>query len=403
MTLKLTPGDNLNIVISANSTINKFVLPSGTYYLNNILTITKPGLSIIGQGNASEIHIYQQNTDSDGINIRADSVTIRNVSVHVPHSKKIALTVANCNNSIVTNCYFYGNRDFFTIYYAGPVVSAGEATIEAYLTNRLDSNHTFKKNVIYANYSGDAVSFSLQYNGIFQCNIIRGGKLAVYMCRDTKIIDNNIYDSNSNGIFISLPSHNLTISNNDIYECTDSSLIIKQQTEHTYLNGDNVALSDYNINISNNSFYDNNYFGIEIKDGQNINIYNNKYLRNANRGIYLQSCLNINITNNIFSYFKVAIELLNVRECTINKNTFYSVYPSETEKGIVLRTYAINEIMGINYNNTISDNNFKGEITYPVTIVDPQPDDTNIITNNKHDQFYDYKEEIKLLRGTMKL
>ena len=399
MSLQLTPGDNLNVVIAANPLVTKYTLPIGTYYLDDILTITRNNLSIIGLGKASETHIYQQNVNRDGINIRADSVVIKNVSVHVPHSKRVALTVAGCNKSKVTKCYFYGSRDFFTIYYAGPPVKAGEATINAYLSNQLDNRHNFSKNVVYANYSGDAVSFSLQYDGRFVGNIIRGGKLAVYMCRDSQIDNNHIYDSNSHGIYVSLPSHNLTISNNNMYECKNSSLIIKQQREHTYLNGDAIPISDYNMTIDGNCFYDNDYFGIEINEGQNINITNNKFLHNEVRGLYLQSCSNIVIKDNILSYFKIAIELLNISECQICNNTFYSVYPVATEKGIILSTYVVNGVMGVNLNNTVSNNYFKGQITYPITVTDQKPDDTNIVANNNYDQFYDYQEEIRLLKG----
>ena len=112
MSLQLTPGDNLNTVIAANPLVTKYTLPIGTYYLNDILTIRKNNLSIIGLGTASATHIYQQNVNRDGINIRADSVTIKNVSVHVPHSKRIALTVAGCNKSKVTNCFYVATASF---------------------------------------------------------------------------------------------------------------------------------------------------------------------------------------------------------------------------------------------------------------------------------------------------
>ena len=101
---------------------------------------------------------------------------------------------------------------------------------------------------------------------------------------------------------------------------------------------------------------------------------------------------------NIFSYFQIAIECLNIEDCYIGDNQFYSVYPTKTEKGVILNTYAINDILGVNMNNTISDNLFRGEITYPVTIMDTNPTDTNIMTNNNYDQFYDYREEMKLIR-----
>lgn len=376
-----------------NPNINLVTLLPGKYYLTDILKITKKGFRLEGDGTSDQIHIIQTNPDKDGISIEADNVVIRDISLHVPHSKKVALTVASSNKTTVTKCQFYGNQDFFTIYYAGPSnLTAGVSTLEAYQKRALDQKNVFRSNVVYTNFSGDSVSFSLQKNGIFSQNIIRGGKVAVYMCLNTKVTGNHIYDSSSQGLFISLPSHDLEISRNNIYHCNQSGITIKRQTEHIDPSGELDKASDYNIIIDSNTIYDNNFIGIEINDGRAFTISKNKFLHNQFRGIYQLNCQDIKIISNSFSYFSIAIELINLTGCEISLNEFYSIHPQISEKALVMLN--IDDFK--NLNNKISYNNFYG--LYVTPIHDPDPDDTNIISDNTNDEYYSYGQEVSVIK-----
>jgi parallel beta-helix repeat protein len=390
--IEVPPESNLNLIF-AGQQWKRVVLVPGNYYLTDILTIDWDGLKLLGRGSAQEIHIHQLNENRDGISVKSRGVKIRNISLHVPHSKKVALVVASSHQTTVSNCYFYGNDDNFTVYYAGPgTLEAGLDTLEAYRDHRLDRDNVFSHNVVYTNFSGDAVSFSLQENGVFRQNIVRGGKLAVYMCRNTEVSQNCVYDANSQGLFVSLPSHNLSITKNHFYHCQFAGITVKQQLEHIDPSGELNARSNYEISISQNTIYDNDHIGIEINDGQDILVNDNHFLHNRFRGIYLLNSNRVILKNNVFSYFLVAIELVNITNSQINSNEFYTIHPQVTERALMM--LETDDLM--NENNCVCNNRFVGKMTEPIH--DPNPHDSNIIGQNEHQEYYSYQQERQIMK-----
>lgn len=379
----VNPSSFIDDIFTANPDILIFHFPDGNYYLTDILKVTVPNISFIGtSGNPKNVHIFQNNTLRDGLAINANNFNMQYISIHDSHDGKIALTVAGSSNNTVQNCYFYGNKTTFTIFYAGPKnLLEGVSTLNAYSSNNLDMNNVFKNNVVYSQWSGDCVSFSLQVNGIFNNNIIRGGKLAIYMCKKSNFTNNIIYDSINSGIHVSFPSHNLNIVSNKIYECDASGIKLSNQVEHG-----TFTTTPYNITIRNNYIYDAKVNAIELNDANKCTIRTNKFISSETYGIYALRCTNLTINNNKISYFQVAFWLEATTYCNLFQNTCMSVYPDEGQN-VVKTTPDSN-------NNIVYDNNVYGKIIYDKYALSAG----NSEYNNAYYEYYDIGEEANIMK-----
>lgn len=386
MSITLTAGTILDDLLILNPTINTFFLEDGEYFINKVLHIERPGVKIIGLTDASKVHIKQLNLLKDGISVKfADNFEMRNVSVHVEHDDKVCFTVASCNNTKVENCYFYGNSNTFCVYYAGPsTLIEGPNTIAAYVRNNLDNNNVFRRNVVYSKWSGDNISFSLQNRGLFTFNIIRGGKLAVYMCRNSWITCNRIYDSNTSGIFVSLPTHYTQIKYNILYECEDSAITVRNQVEHGSFNK-----TPYHLLIKDNYVYDSKDNSIELNDLHTATIDNNTFISTDIYGLYCLRCDNLKIINNKISEFKVAAWLESTSNCLLKNNNILSIFPNYGSNVIKLTNNS--------NNNIIEENVVSGRILYDLVPASSDSIGTSII-NNTTDPYYTYAEELLVMR-----
>ena len=254
--------------------------------------------------------------------------------------------------------------------------------MDAYQNDYLDKYNTFKNNIIYSKWSGDSISFSLQSDGVFEHNVVRGGKIAIYMCKKILVSRNYIFDSVSNGMYISFPSHNLTIRCNKFYECTASAIKLANQAEHG-----NFDTSDYFINIYQNYIYDSKLYGIEINNGKNINIYKNKIVSTDVYCIYSYLSQNINIHHNRFYYFNVVIWFESTSDSLISDNAIYSVYPDNGDN--------ICKIINNSINNIITYNASYGKIINDKYISDSN---LNIFIDNTHNDYFDYDEEFDIIK-----
>lgn len=381
----LKPNTNIDNILEDYPEATTFIFNEGNYYMNKIFRVNKENIKLLGISRASDIHIFQTNENADGFDVEADGFTMKNISVHVEHDNKVAISVAGCDNTVVRNNYFYGNSNTFCIYYAGPKVKAGEDTINAYFDNNLDSNNIFERNVIYSKWSGDTISFSLQKNGIIRDNIVRGGKLAIYMCNSVVVTKNKIYDSTSQGIYISFPSQSISISLNDIYECKEAGIKMKNQVEHG-----ETPHQEHNITISNNKLYDIGTYAIEMNDADKINIIKNKFLNNTRCSVYSLRSYNINISRNIVSYFDTAFWIESSENTKITENKVYSIYPY-TAKNFVRIIFESNKCEVIN--NEIYGDILNSEL-YSVS-----NNSTNItIDDNIFQKYYNYNDERQVIK-----
>jgi hypothetical protein len=385
MITTLVPGSNLDNIFVDHPDTKMFIFPPGDYYITKILRIDQNNIFFTGYSReASDVHIWQQTPDKDGIVIQnVNHVFIRFISIHVTGSNKIALNVSNSHDINIEYNNFFGNKDYFTIFFSGPIVSAGENTILAYETSALDSNNCFMNNIIYSSWSGDNVSISLQINCRVFNNIIRGGRLAIYMCRDTFILGNTIFDSTTEGVFVSLPSHNINIDSNTIYECASSAIKVSNQVEHGIF-----THTPYNIHVNKNTIYDAHHNGIEMNDAEMVFITENNLVGTDNFASYFLSCSNIHLTNNLLSYFIEGVWAENSHDIFVENNKFNSVYPDNAAHGVWSND--------ISSNITVTNNSFNGQYTTN-EIIDVKTE-TKTIENNTITKWYNYWDDRALLK-----
>jgi parallel beta-helix repeat protein len=353
-TLVLDPATTPNIdnILTDNPTITTFIFGPGTYNITNILKILTNAIRFIGNtGSPKDVHI-KQTANYDGIFLGADNIIIQDLSIHCTVSGRSALITADVNNTVVAGCYFYGPSDHFCVYYAGPSsLTQGTSTVNGYTDYTLDYGNVFYKNVVYSDYSGDSVSFSLQYTSQFVGNFIRGGKLAIYMCRTCNLYNNIITDSTTNGIYVSLPSDNLAIMCNKIYNSNYSGFKMAKQMEHG-----TFTAYPYNIMIQYNKIFNSHIYGMELNYAVNTSITHNKIVSGQTMGIYSYSGTNLSISANKIAYFNHGIYLEATSNSTVSENDMMSIFPNLGQNGIKI-TNDSNSI-------TVSDNNMRGNYVY---------------------------------------
>lgn len=372
-------GPNIDRLLIDNPDELNFIFDPGEYQLTKKLLINRQHVTFTGSTTADKIHIFQTNDTQDGLDVEANYFTMRNISLHVTTSNKVALSVANVNNCNINNCYIYGNQSTYTVFFAGPNVSTGSETLNAYYSDQMDCNNSFTDNVVYSKWSGDAVVFALQTNGQFRRNIIRGGKLAIYMCKYVTVQNNTIYDSMSSGIYLSFPCFKVNIHGNKIYECKENGIVLRNQLEHG-----SFSSSNYNIKIFNNYVSDNNDTGIDINDGNGITVNQNIISGSRIQAINLLRCSNIAVDSNKFPYFDIGIELNNSTDCKITNNSFYSIYPYDAHYFISLSNSS---------NNSVTGNTIYGHIINNQVV-----SNGNTIENNIFQPYYTKEDEKKLIK-----
>ena len=360
-----------------------FYFESGEYLLRSQLNIDKEGVRFIGlTQNPNDVIFKQETPDQNGINIRADNFVMNYITVKVEQGLGVCLSHSNANWTNIESCVFYGSDTNFTIYFAGPPHTEGQDTIDGYNNDQLDRFNVFDNNIIYTKWNGDSVSFSLQQFGSVRDNVIRGGKFAIYLVKDCIVSNNLIRDSSSQGIFLSLPSKNITITHNKIINTHGASISVKNQLEH----GDYVSV-DHNILIKENNISYCKFISIELNNTDYVKVRKNTIRETTSDAIYLLNSINTEIEDNLFVKQRRGVFVdQNCDNNLVKNNNFCSVYPSISEHGIVISDTASNTI--------IVDNTIKGVHT-SVGIKDSGISST--LTNNLEVLTYTFQEELLMI------
>ena len=367
MIINSTDTPYIDNIILLNPSITTFIFEPGNYKLINILKINVNNIKFIGHTGISTDVYIEQTMNFDGILLQANNIVLQSISVKCTFAGKNSLIVASANNTLVAGCYFYCSDDTFGIYYAGPsMLTEGKSTLDAYFNYELDTGNIFYNNVVYSKYSGDSVSFSLQYNSKFVYNFIRGGKVAIYMCRSCNIYNNKLMNSTTHGIYISLPSDNLNIICNKICDSTYSGIVMKNQLEH------GVFLRyDYNIIIKHNTIFGAMFYGIEINNANDVHIDKNNIIAGSSMAIYAYDINKLKITYNKIAYFTFAVFLENSQDIEINHNNILSEFPNIGQNGIKITS---------SINTNITNNNVCGKYVYD--LIADNGINTVILSNN---------------------
>ncbi|MEN8907140.1 MAG: post-COAP-1 domain-containing protein [Clostridiales bacterium] len=278
-------GGSLNTYINdlLDQGETNFFIKDGTYNLNSHILIDVPGIRIKGESKEGT-KIIQTSEADDGLVVRADDVIVTNLTLDTRefHAKS-AFTQASSNNVILYDCIINGADDCFAVFFAGRDFTAGAETLEALENGNLDTNNMVLKNTVNSTFWGDGLSFSLQKDGICQNNIVNGTKIAFYMCRDSFVVNNEINDSQQQGIYYSVPAHDNVIANNIISNSTTAGIKTSKELEH---GSDNNARGS-NVQIYNNTIINSGNFGLEIDLLNNSIIYNNTIKDTGKVGIYM--------------------------------------------------------------------------------------------------------------------
>lgn len=329
---------NLDDLLTKYPKCDHFIIMPGTYNLTKPLKITRPNVRIIGYSNdANRVKIIQQNV-LDGIVINANNTTIKNITVEVNKNEEvICVTHYDCNWTNISNCVFNGSDIYFTIYYAGPSeLEIGQDTIQGYLDGVFDKYNIFENNIINSKWDGDGVAFSLQSEGSVRYNLLRGCKLAIYMCDKSVVSHNTVIDSTSKGIFVSLPSSDLMISDNRLLNCEKGGINIRLQLEHgEYIN------YDHDIVIKNNEIGKTNYMGIELNYSDQVTVTNNTINDCVSYGVYGLNVTSSEVSNNNILLCHRGIFMDGSNNNNIENNRIVSI---KSDHAIALNDSSINEV-----------------------------------------------------------
>lgn len=365
-------------IILLNPNITTFIFEPGNYKLINILKIKKDNIKFVGKtGISVDVQIEQIN-NFDGIALMANNIVLQNILVKCVHSGKQCLITASANNTVVAGCCFICADDTFGVYYAGPSdLVEGKNTLDGYFSGKLDTGNVFYNNIVYSKYSGDSVAFCLQYNSQFVGNFVRGGKVAIYMCKICNVYKNKLMNSTTNGFYVSLPSDNINIICNKIFKPAYSAIVIKNQLEHGAFES-----YKYDIAIKHNMIFGSMFYGIEVNNGIDIIISKNNIIAGESMGIYAYSTNRIQILNNKIAYFTFGVYLEHCEYITVKGNNIMSEFPSIGNTSIKITTDSTNI--------DVTNNNIQGQYKYDLIT---NSGINNIVSNNDITPYYTLADE----------
>ncbi|WP_446897090.1 fibronectin type III domain-containing protein [Clostridium sp. LBM24168] len=267
----------------------KFYIKNGEYILNESININKSGIIIQGESKENT-KIIQNNSAINAITVTENDVEVSNLTIDSSHGRTAFSTSDSqtINNVKLHDCIIYGSPYVFAVaFYGTPYTNDVEdnAVVES---GNLAQGNIIENNEIHAELSevsnpeADGILFTKQKGGTINNNKIYGRRIAFYLSRDSKVTNNEIHDSSTNGIRCAVPALDNEISGNTIDNSKASGISLVR-------NNGSVA-GDYrasNIDIKGNVISNSKYFGIEINNLMNSEISGNKLSDIAFNGIYI--------------------------------------------------------------------------------------------------------------------
>lgn len=358
-------NSNLDNIFSVYSDVACFYLEKGDYTLTKELEIVSDNIKLIGlTDNPDDVKIRQLTNNKNVLHVRANNASIQNISFYASQGDSVCLSQRNSNWINIEDSIFYGNDTAYSVIFSGSQQNSN--VIDAYKNNEFSLNNIFDNNIVYS-LCGLCISISFQNYISVRDNLFRGGKLEQFLNRSSIFTHNIFHNSSSHGIFISLPSNDITINNNFIKNTTEAS--IKVNLSNDYLSEKDTITG---IVIENNLIVDCKYIGIEVVNSNNINIGNNILKWIGEFGVFFLSTVNSSISANNIIQSRRGIHIDN--SCDNNLllgNNIHSIYTSISEHAIALEATTLN--------NTISNNNIYGEYS---SVAIKNISDSNTESNN---------------------
>jgi len=224
-------GDYLDLASALAAQETDILVMPGDYVVDSAIEFATPGTTVRGE-NRETVRFIQSNRDADLFVVRADDVTISNLTLDTVMAGQAAFVEQAANRVTLEDSLIFGGSQIFTIYFAGPNVEAGRATIDAFENQALSRGNRLLRNEITTSFVGDSVAFALQADGEVRDNVLNGGMLSMYMLQNVVCEGNSVLNSPTNGIFISLPSTDSVVTNNVVRNSLYAAIVVKPQVEH---------------------------------------------------------------------------------------------------------------------------------------------------------------------------
>lgn len=142
--------------------------------VSNTVTVSR---SLTLRGISETAAIVQAHSGRDALVIR-DVITGVTISDLIIDSRgaQAALVVANASNVAVTRTRIFGPSAIFAVFFAGRDVAAGQASLDNFASRiNMDTNNSITDSVVSSPWTGDSLSFSLQYLGTVRNNTVIDG------------------------------------------------------------------------------------------------------------------------------------------------------------------------------------------------------------------------------------
>ena len=204
---------------------------AGTYNVSASVVFDRAGTRVRGEDQES-VRFVQTNHDEDLFVVLADGVHISDLTLDTSENGQAAFVEGGANDVTLADTTILGGPNIFAIFFAGPNVDAGDATLDAYEAGALSRRNRLLRNTITSPFVGDGVAFALQAEGEVLDNNITGSMLSLYMLQDVTCRGNTVHDSATGGIFISLPSRDVRVVDNQVTDSHFAGIIIRPQLEH---------------------------------------------------------------------------------------------------------------------------------------------------------------------------
>ena len=283
-------GDYTDIASALAAQEQYIYIRDGVYKISTSLKISLENAQFMGESKQGVVIETVEGICADMVHIDADGVTVSDITVkQTPSCPWTAIVSGGRSNVTVKDTIVYGSDTMFAIFFAGPEHAMGQEPIDLVESNQLDENNRVLDNEIYSNATGDVLSFSLQKNGVVSGNTLHGGLIAVFLDRDVVIENNTIFNANSHGIFLSLPSHNVLIRNNIIKDSASSGIKVARQVDHYDENGDTLTTPDHrsrDIYIIGNTIENARLNALEINNLVDSAVTHNTIIAPDFSGIY---------------------------------------------------------------------------------------------------------------------
>jgi len=281
-------GDYESLLDALDDGCDDIFIRDGLHEVSRTVEIRRP-VDIVGESKEGTILTYK-GTGSfilviQTMNVRLDSLTLDAATYDTDESPIYeAVGVFNSSYTTLSNSYVYGSDHMFAVYFAGPYVDAGQPSLDAFEAGYLDYNNVVENNVIYQSRVEDVLSFSLQSNGRVSGNTVNGGVISFFMNKESDCTENNIVDSLTWVIFVSVPAEDNLIKGNTVTNSNFAGIKVSPEVDH--LPGTHEMYRAPGITIKENVISSTEYFGIEISNTHNALVKSNTVTDTAFSAIY---------------------------------------------------------------------------------------------------------------------